>query len=353
MPTAESPVTLNGSFGEGGGALLRTALCMSALTQKPLHIHSIRGATRKPGLSPEDFGVLQTLIKCTNAQTENAEIGTEALEFTPKTLPRRIHFAHDIPRSGTGRSPGNTLVIAQTVAPILARTGAISSLTLHGETHNNNTLTFDAFELSTQPAHAAQGIGLFSSIHQAGFGYAGRGQIHIEIEPSALDPIHWPRRGSVISAGARITACDVPSQLVSDAVSASIKLLTEAGFGDQVDQIELAGPEPGLSITFWIKFEHGFGSASACWHRGGKATETVSRAWEQFTHFTDTTATVDPFLADQLLLPACLAEGPSTFTTSNITRRFKTMAWVIKQFTPIAITIKGTEGSPGTITISK
>ncbi|ARU42468.1 hypothetical protein CCB80_15445 [Armatimonadetes bacterium Uphvl-Ar1] len=353
MPTAESPVTLNGSYGEGGGALLKTALCMSALTQKPLQIHSIRGATRKPGISPEDFAVLQALGKSTNADLEDDDIGSETLTFTPKNLPRRIHFSHDIPRSGSGRSPGNTLVVAQTLAPILARTGAISTLSLNGETHNNNTLTFDEFELATAPAHAAQGIGIYPSIHQAGFGFAGRGQIHIEVEPSAFEPLHWSQRGGVIAAGARITACDTHSQFIADAVTASLKLITEAGYGDQVDQIEMNGPEPGLCVTFWIKYERGYGSTSACLNRGGKPSEVVARAWEQFTTFIQTTATVDPYLADQLLLPACLADGPTTYSTSNITRRLKTMAWVIKQFTPIAITIKGTEGTPGTITINK
>jgi len=353
MRTTENPILLNGSHGEGGGALLRTALCMSALTQKPLVIDSIRGATRKPGISPEDFPVLQALISACNAQTEGAEIGSKKLTFTPKFLPRPIHFSHDISRSGSGRSPGNTIVIAEALAPIFARTGAYSTIELHGETHNNNTLTFDAFELTTIPAHAAQGIGMFPAIHQAGFGYAGRGHILVEIEPSAINPLNWAQRSGVVAAGARITACDTHSQVLADATTKALKLLQDAGYGDQVEQIEISGPEPGLSITFWIKFENGFGSASACWNRGSQISDTIDRAWDEFTVFTQTTATVDPYLADQLLLPACLADGSTTYSTSNITKRLKTIAWVIKEFIPIAITIKGTEGSPGTITIQR
>jgi RNA 3'-terminal phosphate cyclase (ATP) len=353
MRTTEDPIVLNGSHGEGGGALFRTALSMSALTQKPLIIDSIRGATRKPGISAEDLPVLHALIKACNAQVEGAELGSKKLEFTPKFLPRSIQFSHDISRSGSGRSPGNTLVVAQTLAPILARTGAYSSIELYGETHNNNTLTFDAFELTTVPAHAAQGIGIFPVIHQAGFSYACRGHILVEIEPSAINPLNWAQRGGVVAAGARITACDVHSQVIADATSKAIKLLQDAGYGDQVDQIEISGPEPGLSVTFWIKFEHGAGSASACWSRGSQISDTIERAWGEFIAFTQTTATVDPYLSDQLLLPACLADGTTTYTTSNITRRLKTIAWAIKEFVPIAITIKGIEGSPGTITIQR
>ena len=353
MRTADDPITLNGSHGEGGGALFRTALCMSALTQKPLSIDSIRGATRKPGIAAEDFALLQALIEACNAEVDDPQIGDKQLLFNPRRLPKALNFEHDISRSGSGRSPGNTLVVAQALAPILAKTGAYSTVTLHGETHNNNTLGFDAFELSTIPSHLAQGLGIYPHIHQAGFGYAGRGKVVIEIEPSALNAISWPKRGGVIAAGARISAADVHSQFVADSVTSCLKLLQESGLGDQVDQIELSGPEPGLSITFWIEFEHGYGSSNACLPRGGNVKESINRAWTEFQAFTQTTATVDPYLADQLLIPACLADGQTAYTTSNITRRLKTMAWVIKQFIPIAITIKGTEGSPGTITIQR
>ncbi len=353
MRTSQDPIVLNGSHGEGGGALFRTALCMSALTQKPLIIDSIRGATRKPGISAEDFPVLQALIRSCNASIDGAETGSKKLHFTPKNLPRPIQFQHDISRSGSGRSRGNSLVVVQTLAPILARAGAFSSLDIRGETHSNNALTFDAFELTTMPANLDQGIGIFPSIHQAGFGTAGRGHILVEIEPSAINPVQWSKRGGVVAAGARITTCDVHSQIVSDSVSAALKRLQDAGYGDQIDHIELSGPEPGACVTFWIKFEQGYGSASSCWNRGTQMIDTINKAWHDFTNFSETTATVDPFLADQILLPACLADGTTTFSTSVITRRIKTIAWVIKEFIPIAITIKGTEGSPGSITVQR
>lgn len=352
MRTADDPITLNGSHGEGGGALLRTALCLSALTQKPVVVDQIRGATRKPGLAAEDFAVLAALSQACNAPTE-VEIGDAKVAFSPKRLPKPIHFEHDIPRSGSGRSPGNTLVAAETLAPLLARSGAYSTLTLFGETHNNNTLGFDAFELCSAPAHLAQGIGIYPHIHLAGFGYAGRGKVVVEIEPSEIVPIHWPNRGSLAAAGARVSACEVHSQAVADAVSGCLKLLQDHGLGDQVDQIELSGPEPGLSITFWARFERGAGSASACWSRGGSIASTIEKAWAEFEAFLRSEATADPHLADQLLVPACLAEGLTTYTTPNITRRLKTMAWVVKQFLPIAITIKGTEGAPGLVTIER
>ena len=131
MPkAAEETVTLNGSHGEGGGALLRTALAMSALTLKPVIVNSIRGAMRKPGLSHEDFAFLSALSISSNAKVEGDDVGSRKLAFAPQQLPKAIKFDFDITRIGPGKSPGNTLVVAQAMAGILAGTGAYSTIQL-------------------------------------------------------------------------------------------------------------------------------------------------------------------------------------------------------------------------------
>ena len=42
-------VVLDGSAGEGGGQILRTALSLSAITGKPFSVRSIRAGRLKPG----------------------------------------------------------------------------------------------------------------------------------------------------------------------------------------------------------------------------------------------------------------------------------------------------------------
>ena len=79
----------------------------------------------------------------------------------------------------------------------------------------------------------------------------------------------------------------------------------------------------------------------------------VDQAVRNFDEWFSTEATVDLFLADQLLPIAALAEGRTVYTTPKVTRRLVTMAWVIKQFMPVHITIKGGEGYPGTVTVER
>lgn len=84
-----------------------------------------------------------------------------------------------------------------------------------------------------------------------------------------------------------------------------------------------------------------------------KIETVVEHAIDAFLPWFKSEATVDPFLADQILLPAAIAESPTTYTTSRVTQRLITMAWVIKQFLPIHITVFGRDGEPGKVTISR
>jgi len=79
----------------------------------------------------------------------------------------------------------------------------------------------------------------------------------------------------------------------------------------------------------------------------------AQNAFNQMFEWMSSNATVDPYIADQILLTAVLAEGETTFKVSNLTQRFLTSVWVIKQFTPIHITIRGSEGSPGAVTVRR
>lgn len=79
----------------------------------------------------------------------------------------------------------------------------------------------------------------------------------------------------------------------------------------------------------------------------------VDQAVRNFDEWFSTEATVDSFLADQMLPIAALAEDRTVLTTPRITRRLVTMAWVIKQFVPVHITVKGDEGYSGTVTVER
>jgi RNA 3'-terminal phosphate cyclase (ATP) len=353
MKTDSRRIEVNGSHGEGGGALLRTALQMSALTQQNLLIHNIRGAMRKPGLNAEDLTFLHALGESCGFNTEDISLGDERLEFLPKHPPRRLKAALDIHSHEKGISPGSAMVVGHSLIPVLARAGACSRLTIYGETHGSNVLCADALETATLHVHRRQGLYATLAVQQAGFGYGSRGESVIEVEPSVLEPLPWTTRGRLLDAGFVLAWHGVSEAAVERQAHICSEFLASKSIEGEPVVLPITAREPGASLTVWAHYEKGCGSGTATVGKGLALDQLATTACRSFFEWHDTGATLDPYLADQALVPAALADGRSSWTTSQVTRRLITMAFVIKQFLPIKITILGREGEPGTVTVER
>ncbi len=353
MPAPLDPIVLNGSHGEGGGALLRTAVAMSSLTQQPLRVHSVRGALRKKGLNSEDLTFIDALGDATRAEVEGAGVGTDELVFRPKTLPKPLSGRYDIHAHEKGRVPGNALILTTGLLPILARAGGYSEFSVVGETHNENTVCFDAFERVTLGAMRRLGLFATARLVSAGFGFAAQGEVAVEVEPSALSPVDWSSRGLLLRVGAVVSTGDMPDSVGASAVDALTSLAGSRGVEVECEHVALSSKTKGATVTVWAEFERGYGSGTAALGHEGTIEEVAGAAFHRFWEWYSGSATVDAFLADQLLLVAAQAPGKTVFSTPMVTRRLLTMAWVVKQFLPIPLTVLGREGEPGTVTVER
>lgn len=347
------PIVLNGSHGEGGGALLRTAVATSAFTQQPLRLHNVRGALRKEGLTAEDLTVVEMLADSSRAEVEGAGLGSLELTFKPTRTPAAVNGQYDIQTHQKGTIPGNALIALGTVLPVLARSGRFSEISVFGETHNENTIGYDTFERSLLAAMRRFGLYAFARLASPGFGFGARGEVGLEIEPSGISAVDWSDRGAVLALRAVVTTGDQPESVGEKIEHRLLELADENDVEIETEVVSLSSRTKGANATIWAEFEGGFGSGSAAMERGKSPEGVAEVAFSRFIEWFDTDATVDKFLADQLLMTAALAEGRTTYTTPNVTRRLRTMAWVIKQFMPIHITILGRDGEPGKVTIER
>lgn len=347
------PIVINGAHGEGGGALLRTALAMAALTQQPVRLHGIRGAMRKPGLNSEDLTVVAALAASCRADVKGDDLESKELHFEPTTSPRPLESKFDVGVFEKGFVPGGGPVILESLLPVLIRAGAYSHLTVAAETHGQNTLGYDSFERVSLAAHRAQGVYAFPSVSWASFGSGAKGEMTLEIEPSVPLPLQWKDRGELVSCHGQVSYSDVSPDIAERGVKHIRSIFESRGHEAEVDAVPFRSRGSGISVTVWAEFERGLGSGTMNGQRGVKMEAVVDSAFRAFDEWFTSDATVDSYLADQLLLIAAQGDGKSVFTTPRVTRRLVTMSWVIKQFMPVHITIKGEEGYPGTVTVER
>lgn len=352
MPSKAAPVIeLDGSFGEGSGALFRTAILMATLTQQPVTVEQIRGATAYPGLDTEDLLILHGAAASCKAEVEGAEIGSHRVHFSPKRGVGKVTLPELSPRSKSRAA--NALVVGGALIPLMARSGTYHELAIQGETYGNHTLTYDYFSNVTLKAYSKMGVFGWSEQVVAGYGRESFGQIQLEVEPSVITGIDWSERGQLRSCNALVVCSELPKTIGNRATSHLERLSSFSGVKMHCAELEVKGSGPGCAITAWAEFERGIGGAVSVGVRSMRVESVAQSAFEALSTFLASDASVDAHLADQILLLSVFAEGPCRFKVPRLTRRLLTMIWVIKQFTPIHITVQGVEGQPGAVSISR
>jgi RNA 3'-terminal phosphate cyclase (ATP) len=348
-----SLILIDGSHGEGGGALVRTAISMSALTQLPVRINQVRGGTNHPGVDIEDLTLIRALAKSCGAEVTGAEAGSSTLSFLPTKRCSGLKDSLDLDRGvQPGRVP-NVNVLLNAMLPVMAKSGIYSRLSLSGETYGTHSLCYDYFANVTLVAQRRFGLYAFPEQLVAGFGREGGGEVSIEVEPSALTALNWSDRGKLLATRATIAIGELPMTIGHRALSHLANLVTSAKMPVDVEIFGVDSSRPGLCITVWSEYENGIGGATAMGAKGIRAEAVAQAAFEDMYEWARSDASVDPYLADQILPTAIFADGETTFKVSRLTKRFLTIVWVIKQFLPIHITVKGAEGEPGEIVVRR
>lgn len=353
MAAHGSLIVVDGSHGEGGGTLVRTCLVMSALTQQPVRIDGVRTGTKFPGLDYEDLLLMRALGRACAAEMTGAEVGSLTISFLPARRPKGINGNLDLAEDeGQGRG-ASAPVVLNALVPVLASTGMYSQVSLSGETYGTRSLSFDYFQNVTVPALRKMGLYCFPDQEMAGFGRESRGRVTMDVEPSHIQAIDWSVRGRLVGCRAIVTTAELPVTIAQRGIGHLEKLASNSKVPIEVEANPVDARSAGAFVTVWAVFERGMGGATAIGQRGLRVESLAQSAFEGMLDWLSGEATVDPYLADQLLITACLAEGETTFRPSRLTQRLLTGIWVIKQFLPIHITVRGSEDRDGTVTVKR
>ena len=92
-------IEIDGSQGEGGGQIVRSALTLSLMTGQPLRVINIRAGRKKPGLRAQHLKALEAAATISKASVQGASFSSNNFDFTPQNVqPGEYHFEIGIQR---------------------------------------------------------------------------------------------------------------------------------------------------------------------------------------------------------------------------------------------------------------
>ena len=344
---------IDGSIGEGGGQVLRTALTLSALTGQPVEIVHIRAGRPNPGLQPQHLTAVQAAAAICQARVEGAELGSQTLRFRPQSPPVPGMYTFDVAEIAGRGSAGAVGLVFQTVFLPLALAPGESSLTLRGGTHVPWAPSVDYLREVFLPTVARMGLEAEMDLVTWGFYPAGGGEVRVRIRGRSgpLTPLGLTDRGDVRRVWGRGVVSNLPAHIPQRMVDRARNLLARAGLKADLQPLVVRGAGPGAGIFLFVQYEHARAGFTAYGRKGLPADQVAQMACQDLLAHHETGAPVDPHLADQLLLPMALAAGTSRLFTSAVTNHLLTNIAVVQTFLPVRITVDGEVGKPGTVTV--
>lgn len=335
-------ITIDGSIGEGGGQILRTALSLSLVTGRPFRIENIRAGRAKPGLLRQHLTAVQAAAQVSQARVTGAEIGSRALSFEPSQVRGGdYHLA-----VGTA---GSATLVFQTVFPALLCAREPSRLTLEGGTHNPFAPPFDFLAKTFVPIVCRMGASVEVRLHAYGFYPAGGGRFDAIVEPRAsLCPLTLLERGD-----ARVHARALLAALPGIIARRELRIARERFVLDRDtcrSEIVEASPGPGNVLMIVIESESVTEVVTGFGIKGVGAEKVASGACDEAEAYLKAQVPVGIHLADQLLIPMAMARGGS-FRTLTPTPHTRTNAEIVQRFLDVPIGIEQESESVHRVTV--
>jgi RNA 3'-terminal phosphate cyclase (ATP) len=332
---------IDGSYGEGGGQIIRTSVALSLVTGKPFHAIHARANRAKPGLRPQHLTAVMAAATIGDATVEGARVGSTAFTFSPG----KVRFGDYVFNVGTA---GSATLVLQTVLPPLMIASGPSLLRFEGGTHNVHAPSYDFVERTLIPLVSRMGPQILIELGRYGFYPPGGGRFDVFIDPAIKPrPLELLQRGRILARLARALVVNLPASIAAREL-AVIKQRMDLRDEELQPEISENAISRGTAVMIEIQTEHLTEVFTRVGERGVRAEVIAGDAAEEVLAYLKTEAPVGEHLADQLLIPLVLCGG-GAFNTTRVSLHTHTNIEIIKKFIEVDISI--TETTDGTSVI--
>lgn len=326
-------IKIDGSFGEGGGQILRTSISLSALFQIPCHIFNIRKKRPRPGLMTQHLLGLRALAELTQGRVEGDHLESEEIKFFPGSwLKDKISIK--IPTAGS------ITLILQTLFPVLISIPKTTEIYFKGgatDTFFSPSLDHFRFVFLEILKKIAPAIEANFEIKKRGFYPEGGAELKVKVKgmsPKKFSSLFLTDPGEIekviISSGASLSLKE--RKVAERQAGSAERILKPLKWQIEKRITYWESPSPGSFICILGKFKKTTIGIDKLGEIGKSSEKVGEEAGLDFLREGKKAPCLDRYTADQILPYLALIKEKSKVKVSEITEHCKTNMYVIEKF---------------------
>lgn len=321
-------IEVDGSYGEGGGQILRIAVALSALTGQACRIANIRAGRPNPGLAAQHVTAVRAVAGLCDAEVEGLTAGSKEIVFQPRSLKGGRH-TFDV---GTA---GSVTLVLQALLPVALAAPGPTTIRLVGGTDVKWSPPVDYVSKVFLSLLRRRGGTADVLLLKRGYYPRGGGAVEVTVRPAASwSPLVLPEPGSLVAVRGIVHVSNLPEDIPKRTKHAAMRRLQ--GLGDvKIEERVYEGDEAvgqGGAIVLWAETDTTILGADSLAERGKPSEWVGQEAASALAAEIQSGATLDVHAADQMLVYLSQAEGPSEFLVREASGHLSTMAWLLPRF---------------------
>ena len=327
---------IDGSFGEGGGSILRLSGGFSVLFNRPIRIRNIRANRPNPGLQEQHLLGIKTLSELTDSTLSDCKIGTTELTMIPgNKVKNEIHV-----NVGTAAMIGLLLQPVQIACLGFNSPEKIEISLKGGGTFGEWAPSLNYLKEVTYPIFAKAGYKISVEIEKHGFYPKGGASTKCVIYPpkNKLKPINLTELGNIdLIRGEIIVTEHLRQGNVSERIKKSIIQEFKRNLDIEIDirYIWVNSLSPGVGLSLWAQSDTGaiISSGTVLGEKRISSEKLGAIAANELVNYIRNGIPVDNYLSDQLIPLMAYIKEPSRIKVLEVTSHARTNLNLIKLFT--------------------
>ena len=318
---------IDGSAKSGSGTILRHAIALASLIGEEVHIDNIRAKRDKPGLRPQHLASVTACAELCHAQVEGAKVNSREIVYRPGSSIKGGDYRWDI---GTA---GSTTLLAATLLPLALFAEGETQLTLSGGLFQDFAPSAHHMQHVLLRILAMMGATAELEVVRPGYYPRGGGTIQVRVQPlsEGLKPLRLFARGEVTTVRGLALSSHLREQRVSQRMADEFRrAMVGRGYRVAIETVwDETAAQAGASLAAWAETDSGCLIGADQAGRRGRSSEEIGRYVAQtLLEDIESGATVDRYLADQLIVYGALASGVTEYIVPRVTEHVDANLWL-------------------------